>query len=386
MNHILEISGNAIVGGVERTIHNLARGLPAHGFKVTCVSPYESAVTAMLREQGSPVYVTHMDDDPPWRSVQFLTELIRHQQIDLIHAHMPKAQVLGGLAGCLTGTPVVMTIHGMDISSWELGILRTTGAHLTVVCQAAYAQALALGIPDERLHLIPNGVDLAAFRPQRSGGNFRKSLNIPADAPLVGFVGRLSFEKGPDMFLQLAQHIHRQDPSAHFAMVGDGPMRAELAEAAAAAGLEGSLHLAGVWPDMPAVYPAFDILVQTSRVEGMPLTLLEAMASGVPVAAMNAGGVAEIVEVGTTGFLAAVGDWAGLGQAVLKLIADPALKAQFALAARRRVEQKFDLNACLARLADEFRTLLGYSLSAENLESSPAMVQKGTGGNGTRLP
>ena len=115
--HILEVVGNAIVGGVEKYVQAIVQHLPSHGFKVTCVTPYESEITAKLRELGSPVYVVQMSEDPPWRSIQFLAELIRHQNIDLLHAHLPKSHMLAGLAGCLTGRPVVMTVHGMDISS-----------------------------------------------------------------------------------------------------------------------------------------------------------------------------------------------------------------------------------------------------------------------------
>lgn len=356
--HVLEVVGNAIVGGVEKYVDALVRHLPGHGFRVTCVTPYESEITARLRDSGSPVYVVHMADDPPWRSVQFITELIRHQNIDLVHAHMPKAQVLAGLAGSLTRRPVVMTVHGMDIPSWELGIFHTTQAHMNVVCQMAYAQALSLGVPPDRLSFIENGVDLKAFRPGREETQLRNLLGIPKDVPLVGFVGRLAHVKGPDMFVQFAEYIHSNRPQVHFVMVGDGPMRGELEEAVRKTGLQDHLHLPGSLSQMHLVYPAIDVLVQTSRVEGMPFSLLEGMACGLPVAAMDAGGVNEIVEVGTTGFLSAVGDWAGLGDAVIRLIDNPALRVKMGAASRRRVEKHFDINSMITRLAQQFRTLL----------------------------
>jgi glycosyltransferase involved in cell wall biosynthesis len=181
---------------------------------------------------------------------------------------------------------------------------------------------------------------------------------LPEPAPVIGFVGRLSPEKGPDMFLQLARRVLEHRPDAHFVMVGEGPMHQELEKQAQSEGLENNLHMAGIRSDMTGVYPAFDVLAQTSRVEGMPFTLLEAMASGVPVAAMNAGGVGEVVEVGRTGFLSAVGDWAGLGNAVLQVLENPRLRDQMSLAARQRAEQKFDLNLTTSHLAQAFHSLL----------------------------
>lgn len=358
MVHILEVVGNAIVGGVEKYVDAIVRHLPSHGFKVTCVTPYESEITARLRESGSPVYVVHMADDPPWRSVQFISELIRHQNIGLVHAHLPNAHMLAGLAGSLTGRPMVMTVHGMDISSWELGIFRTTHAYMNVVCQLAYAQALSLGVPLDRVTIIPNGVDLKTYRPNRKDTHLRSLLGIPMDATVVGFVGRLAPVKGPDMFVQLAEFVHRSHPHTHFVMVGDGPLRSELEETVRKAGLQDQLHMPGSLDQMHLVYPAFDVLVQTSRIEGMPFSLLEGMACGLPVAAMSAGGVNEIVEVGTTGFLSAIGDWAGLGDAVTRLIDDPSLRAKMGVAARRRVEKHFDLNGMILQLAQQFRNLL----------------------------
>lgn len=356
--HVLEVVGNAIVGGVEKYVDSIVNELPSHGFKVTCVTPYESEITARLRDSGSPVYVVHMADDPPWRSVQFISELIRHQNIDLVHAHLPRAHVLAGLAGNLTNRPVVMTVHGMDISSWELGIFRTTRAYMDVVCQMAYAQALSLGVPLERVHMIPNGVDLKIYRSNRKESHLRGLLGIPMGVPLVGFVGRLAHEKGPDMFVQFAEHVHRSHPHVHFVMVGDGPMRGEVEEAARESGLQAHLHLPGSLDQMHLMYPAFDILVQTSRVEGLPFSLLEGMACGLPIAAMDAGGVNEIVEVGTTGYLSAIGDWAGLGNAVIRLIDDSSLRAKMGAAARRRVEKHFDVNSMIIQLAQRFRNLV----------------------------
>ncbi|HEY3474118.1 MAG TPA: glycosyltransferase family 4 protein, partial [Anaerolineales bacterium] len=306
-----------------------------------------------------------MADDPPWRSVQFISELIRHQNIDLVHSHLPKAHVLAGPAGCLTERPVVMTIHGMDISSWELGIFRTTHAHMNVVCQLAYAQALSLGVPDDRVNVIPNGVDLKTFRPDPRGTHLRSLLNLPMDAPLVGFVGRLEPEKGTDMFVRVAEFVHRSHPEAYFVMVGDGSMYGELEQAARRAGLQDCLCLPRSLDHMHLVYPAFDVLVQTSRVEGMPFSLLEGMACGLPVATMNAGGVNEIVEMGTTGFIYPVGDWAGLASAVTRLIEDPALRDKMGAAARQRVEKHFDVNHMISRLAQQFRSLLPPSAQKE---------------------
>jgi glycosyltransferase involved in cell wall biosynthesis len=357
--HVLEIVGNAIVGGMEKYVYNLAQKLPGYGFRITCLAPYESSFTASLRHQGSDVYITGMDENPTWRSIQFTTELVRHLNVNLIHAHLPKAHVLAGLAGKLADCRVVATVHGMDINPIDLSVALTANTSLIVVCQAAYSQALALNVPSERLALVPNGVDTKTYSPQRGGATFRKALHIPSEAPLIGFVGRLAWEKGPDLFIQFAEHVLKQHPGVHFALVGEGPMEEELHEMIASRNLEELIHLPGLWTNTWEVYPAFDVLAQTSRVEGMPFALLEAMACGCPVVAMGVGGVTEIVEVGTTGLLSAANDWAGLGDGLVKLLENPDRIKVMGQAARKRAEEHFDLRDCIRRMAGFFNRTLG---------------------------
>ena len=357
--HVLEVLGNAIVGGMENYVRNLIDRLPEDQFRVTCLCPYESEVTAAIRQMGCDVFVTFMAEDPVWRSIQSTVALIRQQRIDIIHAHMPKAHVLAGIAGSLTQTAVVATVHGMEITAEELGISRATGSHLVVVCQAARSQALALGVPVESVSLIPNGIDLKRFIPDPGNQAFRSSLAVPPDAPLAGFVGRLGWEKGPDQFVHAAKVVHDQRPDVHFVLVGEGHMDGELASLIRELDLGGCVHLAGLRNDTWNVYPALDVLVQTSRVEGMPLVLLEAMACGCPVVAMGVGGVLELIEVGTTGLLSAPGDWAGIGHALLKLLASPSQMEQMGPAARRRAETLFDLERSARMTGELFCRLAG---------------------------
>ncbi len=400
--HILEVIGNAIIGGMERYVYTLSQhmlaqqlaerpaspdpaidravpggaaspprvpaSLPAAPYvKITCLAPYESEFTASLRELGMEVFIVAMGDDPTWRAIQFTTELVRSLKIDLLHAHMPRAHMLAGLAGRLASVPVVATIHGMEINLHELSVHRTTGTHLTVVCQQALVNALAVGAYEDRITLIPNGVDLQQFSPVIGSGSgsvppFRQFLAsehaVPLEAPLVGYVGRISWEKGPDQFVRMAAHIHTQRPEIHFVMVGDGPMRPEIERMIYNHRLEGILHLPGLWHRPWEIYPALDILTQTSRVEGMPFTLLEAMATGLPVAAMGVGGVPEILDVSLSGLLAAPGDYNGLGDAVLHILNHPDLAAQMGRHARRRVEDGYSLANTVRRMSGLFQRLV----------------------------
>src|SRR5690606_22631030 len=132
------------------------------------------------------------------------------------------------------------------------------------------------------LTLIYNGVDTSRFSPEKDGAAFRQEVGIPTGAPLAGFVGRLSPEKGPDLFVRAAHFAAQRHPTAHFVLVGAGPLEGELRGMIADLGLAERVHLAGLWDDVATVFPAFDVLAQTSHAEGTPLALLEGMAAGLP--------------------------------------------------------------------------------------------------------
>ena len=356
--HVLEIMGNAIVGGMENYVRNLLAELHSSDFRITLLTPYESKITHQLRAQGHQVHIMPMEDEPVWRSIQMATSLTRQKQIDLLHAHLPNAHALAGLTGALTQRPAVATMHGMTLEMHELSIQRTTGTHIIVVCEQAYNHARSLGVAARDLTLIYNGVDAGRFTPDGDGSPFRDRIGIPTGVPLVGFVGRLSPEKGPDLFLKAAALVAEYHDEAHFVLVGTGPMEAELRARIADLELPERIHLAGLWEDMTAAYPAFDLLVQTSHQEGTPLVLLEGMAAGKPVVAVGVGGVVELVEAGTTGMLSRSGDWQDVGWNILTLLNNPEQRVQMGNAARQRVLNHFTVQRSAQKTAALFRRLL----------------------------
>jgi glycosyltransferase involved in cell wall biosynthesis len=395
ITNVLQIIGNAIVGGMESYVGNLIRGLPADKFRTTCLCPYESAFTVALRRMGCEVFITPLRDDPQWRSIEMAVEIIRRKHIDLIHAHLLNAHTLAGVAGRLTNTPALATVHNLHLAAQEISVSRISGTHLVVVCQESYAQALATGIPPERVTLIPNGVDTNTFVPDLSGDGFRRAIGVSPETPLVGFLGRLSPEKGPDKFLQVAARIHQRRPDVHFAMVGEGPMEDDLADTIDRMSLGGFVHMAGLWREAWEVYPAFDVFVQTSRSEAMPLALLEAMASGCPVVAIAVGGVAELVEAGTSGILLSPGDWPGVASpwpgdwegvasALLDLLNHPERWKLMGHAGRKRVEERFDLRTSVRVTGDLFQSLIHPASSRRGAWSSPLAALKSDTGNGKR--
>jgi len=330
-----------------------------------------------LRELGvQHVYVTPIADDPSWRSIQLAVEVCRIHEVDILHAHMPKSHVLAGIAGCLVHKPVVATVHGMHVTAHELGVTRAVGSHLITNCQEAYIQALAMGLPSERVAHIRNGIDTNLFTPGESKQAFRKSLKVPERSPLLGFVGRLEEEKGPDLFLQAAEYIHYKRPDVHFLIAGEGSMKKQLKKLCMQMRLQQHMHFVGWSTDTLQVYQGLDILVHTSRSDGTSLVLLEAMSCGCPVAGLAVGGVREIIENESTGTLAEAGDCQELGKQIIKLLEEPVALQAMGAAARLRVQNHFNVETNTRRAAEILRDVASKGMNRQQLVINSSGLQE----------
>jgi glycosyltransferase involved in cell wall biosynthesis len=357
--HVLEVVGNGIVGGMERCVERLIEHLgQGDRFRFTVLCPFEGDFTDRVRAAGAAVVVVPMPEDPPWQAIQMVTGLVRHGQVDLLHAHLPNAHQLAGLVGRVTGVPVVSTIHGRQIIMPDLEVHRMVGSHLSVVCQHSYYHALGLGIDPEKLSCEPNGVDTQAFRPGlRPSSGLREQLGLPHDAWLVGFVGRLSPEKAPDVFIRAAGVLHERMPDVHLVLVGEGPMRSQLVELIQRQGLQSHVHLIGRIDDVLPVYHDLDLQVSSSNSEAMPLALMEGMASGLAVVATRVGGVPEIVEHGRSGWLVAPRDHDDIAGRIHQMLTQPELRRRMAERARVSMEERHQLSQRLEAVAQRLRLL-----------------------------
>jgi len=201
-----------------------------------------------------------------------------------------------------------------------------------------------------RFTVIGNGVDLARFHPAADRRAAKRALGFDGDAPLAGIVAALRPEKNHVLFLRMAARLAHEIPAARFLVIGDGPQRLRLEELARDLRLGESLRFLGARDDTPELTRALDVAVLCSLpvVETFPVTLLEALASGVPVASTRVGSIADLVDEGTTGLLVPPGDEAALSDAVGGLLRDPARRERMAGAARAQAERRFDAAAMVA--------------------------------------
>jgi glycosyltransferase involved in cell wall biosynthesis len=279
-----------------------------------------------------------------------LTRLMRRLRPHVVHTHTAKAGTLGRLAARLAGVPVIVhTYHGHVLHGYfspartrffigiERWLARFTDRLLTVSERVRRELLdLRIGSPD-RFEVVPLGLDLDGFLACESlRGELRRELGL-GEEPLVGIVARLVPIKAHEVFLEAAQKVAAAIPAARFVIVGDGERRGELETAAGRPGLRGRVHFLGWRSDLDRIYADLDVVALTSRNEGSPVSLIEAMAAARPVVATRVGGVPDLVEDGVSGRLVPAGDASALAGALKALLADPERRRTMGEAGRRRV-------------------------------------------------
>jgi glycosyltransferase involved in cell wall biosynthesis len=305
-----------------------------------------------------------------------LVGLLRRLQPDIVHTHNPKPGLYGRLAARLVGVPaVVNTVHGLYATPedsrarrllvYSLERVASTCSQAELVQNVEDLDVLRrLRVPEEKLVLLGNGVDLERFRPRsdrEEGAKVRASLGIAPDRVVVGTVGRLVREKGLQELFDAARRLSSTRPDIAFVVVGgEDPDKADAITAAERRGAErlGNVVFTGYREDVEAVYGAFDIAAFPSHREGFPRSAMEAAASGLPVIDTDIRGCRQVVEGGATGRLVPARDAGALAVAIEALADDPGARVAMGQAARRKAEAEFDDHEVVRRTMDTYRHVL----------------------------
>ncbi|MDQ3927789.1 MAG: glycosyltransferase, partial [Chloroflexota bacterium] len=304
------------------------------------------------------VPVTVLDQEHVYdaRALLKLVRYIRRHRIDIVHTHLAGADILGRVAGFLTGRPVVSSIHLLegdllDAPARRQLLLKLT-AHwmcrrIVVVAENMRQDAADwLGLPLSRVEAIPNGVDTARFRrPANFDAAAVKRALTGGEHALVVSVARLFPQKGHSDLEAAAGIVASALPGVRFAFLGDGPSRADIESRIEAQGLEEVVLLLGTRGDIPDILAAGDVFALSSLQEGLPVAVLEAAAAGCPIIATGVGGVPEVVKDGSTGILVRPGDPQGMADAILGLLAAPHRARELALAAQALVAREYSTEA-----------------------------------------
>lgn len=364
---VLHIINSGEVGGGGTHLLHLIPGLARRGFNSEVAVGRGGSASDELRAAGTAVHVLGpMGITAPLR----ISALCRSVRPDLLHLHGSRAGFLGTLAARAVGAqPVVYTAHAFAFKRRLSRPLRWLAARADsvtcaradrVICLTAadMRAASAYGIAIGHATVIANGVD---FNRYREGRNIRHALGFDPAAPVVGMVARLVPDKDPLTFVRAAAQIRAQIPEARFLLVGDGPLRKDIEDAARTLGLADCLTVTGFRHDVPDLLASMDVVVLTSRWEGMPVSALEAMAAGKPLVASALPGLEIVIEDGTTGFLVTPGMEAHFARKVIDLLRDAGRRAALGASARRKAAEEFGIEQMVSATADLYRTTLASS-------------------------
>lgn len=281
-----------------------------------------------------------------------LCSIVRKHKIELIHAHEFMMNVYGTMAGLLTGTPVVATLHGKNYF-WVKPRRRIAYRFVSrfskmVAVSEDLKNFLAerAGVSKNRIITLYNGIDCKTYDGELSPGKIasvKESLSIPPDSPVIGTVGMLAPVKDHETLLATAVRVILERPEAIFLIVGDGPLKDRLKDLAYRSNIEKNVRFTGFRKDIPDLLQIMDVYICSSESEGLSLSILEAMAAGIPIVATNVGGNPEIVLEGETGFLVPTKDPEALASKINLLLNDQLLARKIGENGRQRVYEKFSI-------------------------------------------
>lgn len=302
--------------------------------------------------------------DPPrdTRALLDLARLLRTLAPDIVHTHSSKAGILGRWAAHLAGVPVIVhSIHGFGFNPSQRPVVRAayvTAERITsrittrfvAVSRANLEEGLRLGLfRRDGAVLIRSGIRLAQFRGgEADRGRLRAEIGAGPDTPVAGMIACLKPQKAPDDFVAAAARVAAVLPEARFVLAGDGELRPAVERLVRREGLEGKFHLLGWRRDIPAILRDIDVLVLTSRWEGLPRVFPEAMTTGRPIVACRVDGAPEAVHEGENGYLVEPGDVPAIARRMIELLGDRPLAARMGEAGRAAAAE-WDIDDMVSR-------------------------------------
>lgn len=352
-------------GGAESVVLALAAADPTHTSvviinQVAAADAPPHAMAERLRANGVTVEEVRCGRRRYGAEGRALATLVRKLDGEVMHTHGYHGTVVGFLAARHHRVPLVATVHGYLGRNWkeriydavDRWVLRRFDA-VIAVSEVIERQLAASGVPRERVFHVQNG-----FAPQSSGTRdaARRALGLGAEEKVVGWIGRLSPEKGPDLLIQAVTALRSGETAM---LVGEGPERPRIEGMLAAlpADVAARVRLAGFRDDAASLLPAFDALVLSSRTEGTPMVLLEAVAARVPIVAFAVGGVPGLLPADAAVLVPPL-DVAALGAGIRRTLDDvPAASARAVLAAAH-LESHLSLDRWLGRVREVYAAAL----------------------------
>lgn len=365
---LLVAAANARTGGGEKHVYDLMRHLPRLGFEVALACPPGGDLGDLASELGVCVFDASLASGVSVRAVAALRQSIEDFGPDVVHAHGSRAAFYARRADPEAERRVVYTVHGIHadkaasairrtaLSATEKWLMPRTVAFVTV-CESDAANGARLGfLNPERTVVIHNGIELPVRKVER--GAFRREIGLADRDRLVLHVGRYDRPKDQATLLRAWANVATAVPHSYLAIIGSGALEEDLKQLASSYAIADRVRFCQPRPDLAPAYTDADVFVLTSRWEGLPYVLLEAMAYGLPVVATNVDGIPEAVD-DSCGVLVEPGDFRGVAGAIHRLLDHAEVRVVMGESGRERVAHDFTLDQMVRKLAGVYRGVVG---------------------------
>lgn len=350
------------------------------------VRDQEFRITDKARARGLTYYEIPEHGKFDLRVVRAIRDIVIHHDINLIHSHDYKSDLFAYLIRrwlwrrhiALVSTAhawVMLGARGEFYRRLDLWLMRRFD-HLIAVSQATKDEMTAGWLSAANISVIHNTIETEVWSRAQATTNLREELGIGQVFPVIGYVGRIMPEKDLDTWLRAAALVAEKYPLARFVLVGegrDGTTLRHLQKLATTLGISAQVIFPGYRESLVPVYATFNIFVLTSRREGLPNSLLEAMAMGLPVVTTDVAGTSELVLDGITGFVLPQGDVHGIAQAVMALADNHQLRLHMGTGGRKRIEQAFSFTQRLRRVEELYDRIL--RVKADRFSPFPLTVK-----------
>lgn len=382
---VMHVVQSLDTGGLENGVVNLLNRLHDERFNhAICCLTHAGKLAERIRCKHIPIVEVGLKTDRFHFPLLTLRRLIRAWSPDLLHTR-GWGTIDGIMAARVAGVPrVIHGEHGREAAdpngrNRKRNFIRRclspmVDRFVSVSDDLKNWLTDTVGIPERKVVRIHNGVDTEKFAPRNGAqraermeqgaqpsalGALRQALGLPAEGLLIGTVGRLDPVKDHDSLLQAFAPLARAAGAVRLVIVGDGPMRKGIESTASQLGVADKIVLLGERHDVASLLSGFDVFALTSIAEGISNTILEAMASGLPVVATRVGGNPELIEHGVSGQLITAQDVSALGSALLAYVTSPDLRRSHGAAARQRAVDEFSLDRMAAQYADLYFSVMG---------------------------
>lgn len=368
--NILYVIDGLEFGGGERVFLQLASGFK-NRYRVSVATNTNGRFAYELARLGIELFSVNMSKQFTLEPIRQIRDIIRDNEIDLVHSQGARADFFARLAGRMANVPnilctIAMPVEGFEVGRWRKKIYRFLDwlseryVKKFIVVSDSLRKALTEGrrISSHSVVRIYNGIELDHYQPQSNATSLRSQWSIPPSAPLVGAIGRMVWQKGFTYFIKAIPELLQIEPSAKFVLVGEGPLKEDLEALAHDLDVRDHIIFPGFTRRIREALASMDVLVVPSVLEGFPIVTLEAMAVGKPIVATNIDGITEQILNSTEGILVPPKDPKALTTAIIRLLHDKELSTRLALAARTKVERCFSLDTMVAETENVYLSLL----------------------------